>query len=483
MEPSIDCYIISVKSRIYSSTLMSVYYILMNRYLPVILIFFLGCQVPKDKKTTKSDVIEQLKEAYIFAYPLVLMDITKRYSINNRKQGAPLNQFYHKKQFPDHTYKTVVKPNNDTYYSTAWLDLREQPIILSVPATERYYLLPIYDAWTNVIATPGTRTTGKEAQKFLIAHKDWNGSAPPDMKIIRSATYMVHIIGRTQVNSIEDGKKVVSKIQDGFQLTPLHGPTHYRNEDERKSLKSITNKAPKSQVKDLAIDSFFTLFNQLLEDNPSYKEDSILMKGLVKMNIGPNQLFSLKDFPLETLSSIRAIPSQVHKEFPRLFRSELVDGWRTLLGLGHYGIDYKKRAFIAHYGLGANLSEDTIYPTGLTDSENEPYHGKHKYLLHFPKGQLPPTSAFWSLTMYNNDAFLVKNPIDRYAIGDRDKLRLNVDGSLDIWIQHTSPDSTKLSNWLPAPEEEFMLTLRIYWPKESALNGTWHAPAVQKLDN
>lgn len=458
---------------------------IMHKYLSliIILIISLSCQNIDNTKILIKDktCISQLKEAYIFAYPLVIMEITKRFSINNKLEGAAINHFFHKKEFPDHTFRKVVKPNNDTYYSTAWLDLKTQPIILTVPATDRYYLLPLYDAWTNVFASPGTRTTGTKAQSFLIAGTDWKGVAPDGMKVFRSTTNMAYIIGRTQVNSLEDGKKVVSKIQDGFNLVPLDKWGKDDQLKERKIDENISTKAPKLQIKELAIDSFFNLFNQLLLDNPVDESEKIFLEKLKKFNIGANQHFSITDFSNELQTDIKTIPKQVHLEFPKLFKAELVNGWRTLLDLGNYGKDYKKRAFIAHYGLGANLSEDTVYPTGLVDADGQAFHGKNKYLLHFPKGQLPPGKAFWSLTMYNNSAFLVRNPIQRFAIGDRDNLKYNEDGSLDIWIQEEAPESKKMSNWLPAPSDKFMLTMRIYWPEESVLEDKWTAPAVRKI--
>lgn len=454
----------------------------MYKPLLILIVFLIACQNVATKQTNlEADAnIAKLKEAYIFAYPLVIMEITKRFAINNKLEGAPINQFFHKKEFPDHTFRKVVKPNNDTYYSTAWLDLKTEPIILTVPATNRYYLLPLYDAWTNVFATPGTRTTGTKAQNFLIVGPEWEGKAPVGMKVFRSPTNMAYIIGRTQVNSQEDGEQLVSKIQDGFSLTPMDKSGKASQQIAAK-YESRNDAAPKLQLKRLPIDSFFNLFNQLLVNNPIYEKDKSFLEELKSLNIGTNQRFSLTNFSTELQASIKSIPAQVHQEFPKLFRAELVDGWRTLLGLGKYGNDYKKRAFIAHYGLGANLSEDTIYPTGLVDADGDAYHGKNKYRLRFLKNQLPPTKAFWSLTMYNNAAFLVENPINRFAIGSRDDLTYNKDGSLDIWIQQEAPEPAKMSNWLPAPTDKFMLTLRVYWPEELVLKGGWKTPAVQKV--
>lgn len=159
-----------------------------------------------------------------------------------------------------------------------------------------------------------------------------------------------------------------------------------------------------------------------------------------------------------------------------------VNGWRILIkGKGNYGTHYGLRAFIACIGLGANLSEDAVYPTCAVDDKNEKLNGTNKYVLHFEQGQTPPTNAFWSITLYDNEGHLIDNALHRYAIGDRSKLQSNADGSIDIYFQNTWPGKDKESNWLPCPAGEFNLTLRVYWPKEELLNGSWTPPAVKKV--
>ena len=195
----------------------------------LMVLFLVSCKNSSNKKSqtivSDAQILEVASKAYVYGYPLLLMDYTNRIGINveepNSFGSAPINQIGHFRQFPDHNFTDVVKPNVDTYYSIAWYDLKQEPIVLSVPATDRYYLLPLLDAYTNVFSVPGTRTTGKEAQSFLLAGPFWQGEVPEGMTLIQAPTNMVWMIGRTQVNSLEDGATVVASIQDGYKLVPL----------------------------------------------------------------------------------------------------------------------------------------------------------------------------------------------------------------------------------------------------------------------
>lgn len=157
---------------------------------------------------------------------------------------------------------------------------------------------------------------------------------------------------------------------------------------------------------------------------------------------------------------------------------KIINGWGVALDIGKYGTDYLKRATVAKIGIGANLPQDAVYPTAFVDSQNQKLNGKNKYVIHFDKNNLPPANAFWSITLYDQKSFLIPNSINRYALGDRDNLKYNKDGSLDIYIQNKPTNKNIVSNWLPAPVGSFNLTMRIYWPKKSVLNGTWTPPAI-----
>ncbi|SJM90417.1 DUF1254 domain-containing protein [Crenothrix polyspora] len=417
-------------------------------------------------------------KAYIFGLPLVIMDLTKQEVLKK----TPVNTFRHIRAFPDADFRAVVRPNADTYYSTAELDLLNEPLVLSVPNTHgRYYLLPILDAYTNVINSPGARTTGTEAKNFLITGPAWKGTVPPKMQHIASPTNMAWIIGRTQVNSKEDGENVVYKIQDGFKLMPLSTWGKHivppvldlATIPKGENINKIVSKMP--------IDSFFNYMNRLMLENPPAATDKKAMEAFAKIGVSPGATFNLENFNFITRFKLKKIPEVVFSKLdPTKITAKRVNGWRVTTGkpIGFYGTDYPIRAFISLYGLGANLPADAIYPSCETDEAGMPLTGANSYMIHFEKGQLPPVKAFWSISLYDKEGFFIHNPIHRYAIGDRDKLNFNSDGSLDIFIQTVSPG--KDNNWLPAPKDNFSLTIRLFWPTEDALKGKWTPPSVKK---
>lgn len=448
------------------------------------------------QKQSKSDdeILEIATKAYIYGYPLVLMDLTKKVSTNievpNDIGYAPINQVANYREFPDDKFTAIVKANVDTYYSTAWLDLKQEPIVLTVPATERYYLLPMLDAYTNVFSVPGTRTTGKEANNFLIAGPLWEGETPEGMTLIQAPTNLVWILGRTQVNSPEDGATVVKEIQDGFKLVPLKefgkeyiAPKGIVSEENKKIV-------PVKDIEAMNITEFFTLMTDLMVDNPALFADSIIVKEMASIGIVPGENFKTDAFNKELISKLNEIPKKVDDSFKQQVTSkdpnQLVNGWSTMYKLetmGNYGDDYHFRALIAYVGLGANLRKDAVYPNTALDGDGNLLDAANKYIIHFEKNEIPPVNAFWSLTMYDNRNLLAANPINRFALGDRDKIKYNNDGSLDIYIQTENPGKEKESNWLPAPKEgNFELTLRLYWPKEEVLNGEWNPTPVKKVE-
>ena len=222
-------------------------------------------------------------------------------------------------------------------------------------------------------------------------------------------------------------------------------------------------------------------------DNPPATADSTLIEEMASIGIIPGQSFSTENFSQQVKQKLESIPEKVHNKWESMGKNEnpdmVKDGWIFMTqGMGSYGTNYDFRAFIAFFGLGANLPEDAIYPSSGKDSNNELLDGAKKYVIHFTKEQIPPVNAFWSLTAYDKRNLLVENPINRYALGDRDNLKYNKDGSLDIYIQNTSIGKDKEANWLPSPKEGPMnLTLRLYWPKPEVLDGSWTIPAIQKV--
>jgi hypothetical protein len=425
-------------------------------------------------------------EAYIFGYPLVLMDATKQMGTNVPKPGenaAPVNQFGQKRTFPDDTFNAVVSPNADTLYSFAFLDLSKEPMVLSVPDMgNRYYLMEMLDGSTNVFACPGTRTTGNGKADFAIVGPKWAGTVPAGVQEIKSPTNMVWIIGRTQTNGRDD-YAAVHAIQDEYKLTPLSAlGKSYSPPDNVPVASDIDMKtAPVEQVSKMDAATFFGRLNALMKDNPPFAADVDAMKRFSTIGVGPGKNFDLKGLApsvaKELETSVRDAQSKIITE-ARAGHGKIVNGWEFMDNFGRYGTDYLWRAVVALIGLGANLPEDAVYPRATKDVEGQPFSGSNRYVIQFAKGQLPPVDAFWSITMYNSNQFFVKNPIQRYAIGDRDKLNFNNDGSLTLYVQNESPGDGKESNWLPAPKDNFNLFMRLYWPRKEILSGSWKPPAV-----
>jgi DNA sulfur modification protein DndE len=460
-------------------------------------IFATSCNLSHNNdKTTmgmnKDSVSSLARQAYVYGYPLVLMHEMMRTFTNVEAPvygsvNAPVNQFGHFRSFPDATFKNVVRPNCDTYYSCAWLDLKNEPLVLTVPNTNgRYYLLPMLDAYTYVFASPGKRTTGTAAGNFLISSPSFTRNVPAGMSQIKAPTNMVWILGRTQVNTARDGEEIVHKIQDGYTLTPLSKwGTNYV--PEKHVIDTTIGKIPPpAVVAKMDIETFFNELNQLMADNPPAKADSVIINKIAAIGIGAGKKFNLADFDTATQSILKTLPALIISELRVAAVTKfgvMENGWNIArTDMGSYGTNYFLRAMVNLIGPGMNLNADACYPLCLIDENGEKLTGTKKYLIHFEKGQTPPANAFWSITMYNSDELLVANPINRFAIGDRDKLKYNNDGSLDIYIQNERPAKVKESNWLPAAKEGFSLTMRLYWPKEEFLNGSWKIPPVEVVN-
>jgi hypothetical protein len=426
-------------------------------------------------------------EAYIYAYPLVMMEITRRVSTNvEAAKGihAPMNQFAHIRAYPDHNFREVVRPNADTLYSILWYDVSKEPQVLSIAGTGgRYFMLPILDMWTDVIAAPGSRTSGTDAANYAIVGPNWQGALPKDVEVIRSTTNMGWIIGRTQTNGAADYANV-HKIQDGYTVTALSQWGKSTRTPEKIPVNSgwDMKTPPPVQVANMSAATYFELFADLLINNPPHELDWNIVKLLEQINIVPGEAFSFSALPADKQKALEQARVDAQKLILKKKTGDFIDGWGVARELmGNYGTSYLQRAYIALIGIGANVPEDAVYPMTAVDSEGKPYKGSHNYVMHFSKQQLPPVKGFWSLSMYDHDMYFVDNPIRRYAIGDRDKLQFNDDGSLDIYIQHKSPGKDKESNWLPAPSGDFDLVLRAYWPMLSVLTGDWNPPPVKRL--
>ena len=430
-------------------------------------------------------------EAYVYLYPLVMMDTTRRMSINvpaGVKQGfGPPNSFQHFLAFPPADFRGVVRPNFDTLYSSAWLDLTREPVIVSAPDTEgRYYLLPMMDMWSDVFAAPGKRTSGTGAGHFAVVPPGWKGDLPEGVQRIDSPTPYVWIIGRTQTNGPKD-YNAVHEIQKGYRITPLSLWGKAQSAPPYVPDPTVDMKGdPLSQVSGMSAAKFFAAAAESLKANPPHATDWSTISRLRRLGIEPGKSFDLEKAAPEVKAALEqaaadalALMKQKAPTFARV-----ANGWQMNTDtIGVYGDYYLKRAYVALVGLGANQPEDAIYPLNITDADGKPVDGANNYLLHFAKDDLPPVGAFWSVTMYDSEGFPVANAINRFAIGDRDALKYNEDGSLDIYIQNEKPAADKLANWLPSPPNGPLgITMRLYAPKPEVLDGRWAPPPIKRVN-
>ena len=428
-------------------------------------------------------------DAYVYGFPLVLMAVTKDVMTavaNPDGRKAPINQFLHVRTFPDPSFKDVVSPNADTLYSSAWIDLSKEPMILSVPAMNRYYMMQMLDAWTNVFASAGTRTTGNEKGSFAIVGPFWRGRIPDGVKAFHSPTRFALLAGRTQTNGTND-YAAVNAIQDQYKLTPLNAGNKSDILPTSTPFDAGIDTAtpPVDQVMRMDVSAFFSRLNTLMKDNPPAVTDSPTLGRFARIGVGAGRPFDLNRFEASVADGLRKGVENVRQKMTaegRRSHGKNVNGWDTLAGnVGKWGTDYDSRALVAFIGLGANLPEDAIYPRTTIDTHGQPLSGKNSYVIRFRKGQLPPVNAFWSITAYNSKQFFIPNPISRYAIGDRDQLKIEADGSVVIHLSNASPGPDRESNWLPVGDDAFNLIMRLYWPKPEAAAGTWRVPGVERL--
>jgi len=428
-------------------------------------------------------------DAYLYFYPLVTMDITRKQFTNIEPEKefgkGPANRFVNVPAYPPADFKGVVRSNFDTLYSVAWLDLTQDAVVVSVPETNgRYYLLPMLDMWTDVFASPGWRTTGTAPADFLVTPPGWAGTAPSGLSQISAPTPYVWIIGRTKTDGAED-YDAVRKIQAGYKVTPL---SRWGKTPESVKVKidpTVDMKTPPIvQVDTMSAAAYFACAAELLKLHPTHLTDQPILARMKRIGIEPGKSFELSKLDPAVQKGIQGAPEQARQlmkwKVPTLAR--VANFWSMNTDtMGVYGNYYLKRAIVAQMGLGANLPEDAIYPLNLGDETGNPLDGANNYSIHYEKGGTPPVGAFWSITLYDSDGFQVGNALNRFAVSSWMPFVYNADGSLDLYFQSASPGKDKEANWLPAPRGPFNLTMRLYSPESDALTGKWNPPPVKKL--
>lgn len=433
-------------------------------------------------------------ETYIYGYPLVTMEMTRRVMTNVEKpEGtrAPMGHFVRLREYPSAAFRDVTAPNADTLYTTAWVDVGKEPWVLSLPdAHDRYYLFPMLDGWTDVFQVPGKRTTGTGPQIYAITGPGWKGKLPTGVKQYRSPTAMVWLLGRIYCTGTPEDYAAVHKLQDEVKLVPLSAYGKPYTPAPGVVDTAIDMKTPvREQVNALNADEYFTLLARLLKDNPPAAADKPMLKKMAKLGIVPGKPFDSSKLGPAAKEAFSMVPKIANEKIMLWLKEgilagdmKLENGWVFTTKTGTYGTNYIQRALITAIGLGANRPQDAVYPTSEGPSILSKYTGTNKYVMHFNRGELPPVNGFWSLTMYDKNYFFVANPINRQSISARQNLKSNADGSVDLYIQNESPGPDKEANWLPAPKDQFILMMRLYWPKEKApsiLDGTWKIPQVK----
>jgi hypothetical protein len=425
------------------------------------------------------------REAYLYFYPLVTMDVTRKQLINTepgKGLGGPMNTFDNIPAFPTADMRAVVRPNFDTLYSSGWVDLTREPMVISVPDTGgRYYLLPMLDMWTDVFASPGWRTTGTKAGNFLLVPPGWNGNVPAGFTRINAPTPYVWIIGRTKTDGPAD-YGAVHAIQNGYKITPLSQWGKPPVAVKATIDPSVDVKTPpKKQVDTMPGAKFFAYAAELLKLHPPHATDQPIIAQMQRIGIEPGKSFDSSKLDAAAQKAIDAAPAAAQKlmewKIPTMAR--VVNNWSMNTDtMGVYGNYYLKRAMVTQVGLGANLPEDAIYPLNLGDENGKPLDGANRYAIRFDKDSMPPVDAFWSITTYDTEGFQVANPINRFAVSSWMPFKRDADGSLTLYFQNENPGGDRESNWLPAPKGPFNLTMRLYAPKSEALTGLWNPPPV-----
>ena len=441
---------------------------------------------------TTDEAAEIAIDGYVYGYPLVLMELTRQRITNFERPtadvgspGAPMNQFVHMRDFPEATFTDIVRPNADTLYSSAFVDVSREPQVIRIPDSGgRYYLLPMMDMWTDVFASPGKRTTGTGEQALVIADTDWDGELPRDVALIRAPTSGVWVLGRTQAAGPADLKDVHA-FQDGMSITPLSAWGSYYEPPAGKVDPGLSNVRPVEEVARMDAPTFFSLLARLLRVYRPHGNDYPILDRLARIGVVAGQPFDASKLAPGLQQALGAAPAAAQEEIRGFIEraAPIVRGWMMLKSpIGTYGTAYLHRAMVAYIGLGTNTLEDACYPTLLADGDGKPLSSDQRYVVHFDKQQIPPVRAFWSLTIYNDRQLFADNPISRYAIGDRDDLKFNGDGSLDIYVQRQAPGGDRDRNWLPAPASGgFSMNLRLYWPEREIIDGRWNPPPVQRV--
>lgn len=460
------------------------------------LIIFIGLMIgvftscnQKQKSITPKQTIQIAEEAYIYSYPMIEQYKMMFALIIYKESGAyggPFNTMINTSVLLGPEDTTIVRPNNDTFYSLVWFNLTGEPIVLKVPAivNNRYYSFQIIDMYTHNIDYIGTRATGFDAGAYLFVGPDWKGEKPDGInKVIKSEGNFFIALGRTQVfnpNDIEAAKAVQARY---------HVETLSEFLGKESTAQPIAPTIPRYNPQKAAGVEFISYLNAIMASGKIHKSEKALFETFAKIGISPGKSFDIGALDTTTINAIKegiaSATAKIKAESTRL--GEQKNGWQLISGA--FGTrkamqgKYLTRAAAAYFGLWGNDLEEAYYPEASVDGMGDALDGsKHNYVLHFNKDEIPPVKAFWSLSMYKlPEQLFIENEINRYVISSATEgLQYNEDGSLDVYIQKENPDKDKESNWLPAYDGLFSLQARLYWPDPNALDPLHVMPAIKK---
>ena len=426
------------------------------------------------------NVWECLEDAYVYAFPLVLMDATRIFATNTEKVitgKAPVNQLMHGAALADAQFRSVVTPNVDTIYSQVWYDLSEEPMVYELPETDRFCKVQVLDGWTNTAAVLD------KAGAYAITLSTWEGELPDGVTRIDVPTSMAWSITRTVLSGEEDLPNVRA-IQEKMKLMPLSnyisGDTY---EPPKGSYSEENNYVPVDEVLSMDPVTFFNKANELMVKNSPAAADGEMLERIAAVNVGPGMEFDTSVLTGDVAENWKTMLTEIR---PKLVKegqkfSKKLGQWNYFgEPIGDFHTEYAYRALVALAGLGANTVEVALYPKTEQDADGNALTGEKSYLLHFESCPQVLEGGFWSVTAYGDNDFLIDNPIDRYCINDRSGLKANDDGSIDVILSKDAPEDT--TNWLPTGDGGFHLYMRIYTPDMNTLE-TWTAPVITEIDS
>jgi hypothetical protein len=437
---------------------------------------------------TAAEAREITKEAYVYGFPIVdNYRIQYAYFVDskNPEYKGPWNQIVNIRRVYTPADTAIQTPNSDTPYSFVGLDLRAEPIVLTVPAIEkdRYFSVQLIDSYTFNFDYIGSRATGNDGGSFLIAGPGWKGKTPEGVKkVIRSETDFAFAVYRTQLFNPNDLDNV-KKVQAGYKAEPLSA---FLGQPSPPAVPAVDFIKPLTPDEEKTLPDFFSILNFVLQFCPTDPSETELMARFAKIGVGAGKTFNASKLPSDVKAAVEQGMADAWADFETLntrFNSGEVTSGDMFGTRAYLKNNYLYRMAAAVLGIYGNSKQEAMYPVYAIDAVGQKLDGANRYTVRFPLDQLPPVNAFWSLTMYElPSSLLVANPINRYLLNSPmlPQFVKDADGGVTFYVQNQSPGKDKKPNWLPAPKGSFVIAMRLYWPKPEALDGTWKQPPMTK---